>query len=164
MHQRVLLIDANFRSPNLHKILQLPNDWGLSLLLVDEPNPQVDHYVQPIHPLIDILTAGPTPEDTVNLLSSRRMKELINSYEQIYDLVLIDAPSVLDTVDARIIASLSSGIVIVGRIGQITPNQLTETTEILSKLNLIGIIANAIQDYAKIAPNLVGFAKNKPIE
>ncbi|WP_414545461.1 GumC family protein [Nostoc sp. CCY0012] len=144
MHRRILLIDANLRHPNLHKILNLSNDWGLSLLLVDETNTHVQDYIQPIHPSIDILTAGPTPEDTIKLLSSQRMKELIDRFEQTYDLVLIDAPPMLGTVDARILGSFAHGIVMVGRIGQVTPNELTQAIEILSKLNLIGIIANAV--------------------
>jgi capsular exopolysaccharide synthesis family protein len=146
MHRRVLVIDANLRYPRLHKILELSNDWGLSLLLIDETNNQIHDYIQPIHPAIDILTAGPTPEDAVHLLSSQRMQELIQSFEETYDLVLIDAPAILNTVDARIVASFCNGIVMVGKIGQITPNQLIQTTEILSKLNLIGIVANEVSD------------------
>ncbi|WP_071189225.1 polysaccharide biosynthesis tyrosine autokinase [Trichormus sp. NMC-1] len=150
MHQRVLVIDANLRSPSLHKILEISNDWGLSLLLVDDIKTQAHNYIQPIHPSVDILTAGPTPEDVVNLLSSGRMKELIESFEQIYDLVLIDAPSVLDSIDARIIASVCNGIVIVGRIGQLTPQELMQATEILSQLNLIGIVANEVNNSPKV--------------
>ncbi len=59
MHQRVLVIDANLQSPSLHKILELSNEWGLSLLLLDETITHVQDYIQPIHPSIDILTAGP---------------------------------------------------------------------------------------------------------
>ncbi|MEA5515684.1 polysaccharide biosynthesis tyrosine autokinase [Nodularia sp. UHCC 0506] len=144
MHRRILLIDANLRYPHLHKNLQLSNDWGLSLLLVDETNTQVQDYIQPIHPSIDILTAGPTEEDTIKLLSQERMEQLIRSFEQTYDLVLIDAPSILGTVDARILASFCHGILMVGRIGQVTPNELTQAIEILSNLNLVGIIANDV--------------------
>ena len=150
MHQRVLIIDANLRSPNLHKTLGLTNDWGLSLLLVDDINTSFHTYIQPIHPAIDILTAGPIPEDAVNLLSSERMQELMNLFVQNYDLVLIDAPSVLDTVDGRIVASLCNGIVIVGRIGKVTPHKLMEATEILKKLNLIGIVGNEVYNSPQI--------------
>jgi polysaccharide biosynthesis transport protein len=142
MHQRVLLIDANLRQPNLHKILGLTNDWGLSLLLVEETNSSVKEYIQPIHPSIDVLTAGPTPEDTVKLLSSTRMKELLKFFEQSYDAVLIDTSAILGTVDATILASLCNGIVMVGRMGQVTSNKLIQATEILSNLNLMGIIAH----------------------
>ncbi|MBW4573024.1 MAG: polysaccharide biosynthesis tyrosine autokinase [Tolypothrix carrinoi HA7290-LM1] len=142
MHRRVLLIDANMREPHLHNILELSNDWGLSLLLVDETNTPVPDYIQPIHPAIDVLTAGPTPEDTVKLLSSRRMKELIQIFEQTYDLVLIDAPAILGTVDARILATYCHQIVLVGKIGLVTRNELIQATEILGELNVVGIIAN----------------------
>ncbi|QJB47000.1 polysaccharide biosynthesis tyrosine autokinase [Dolichospermum flos-aquae CCAP 1403/13F] len=150
MHQRVLVIDANLRSPSLHKTLGLTNDWGLSLLLVDDINTSFHNYIQPIHPAIDVLTAGPIPEDVANLLSSERMQELMDLFAQNYDLVLIDAPSVLDTVDGRIVASLCNGIIMVGRIGKVTPNKLMEATEILSKLNLIGIIGNEVYDAPQI--------------
>ncbi len=148
MHRRVLLIDANLRKPSLHKILQLSNDWGLSLLLIDETNTHLKDYIQPIHPAIDVLTAGPTPEDTVKLLSSDRMKELLKLFKQTYDLVLIDTPPILKTVDTRLIASICDGIAIVSRIGQVTRTELTQATEIFSKsqLNLIGIIANEASD------------------
>jgi capsular exopolysaccharide synthesis family protein len=150
MHQRVLVIDANLRSPSLHKTLGLTNDWGLSLLLVDDINTSFHNYIQPIHPAIDVLTAGPIPEDVANLLSSERMQELMDLFAQNYDLVLIDAPSVLDAVDGRIVASLCNGIIMVGRIGKVTPNKLMEATEILSKLNLIGIIGNEVYDAPQI--------------
>ncbi|MTJ12452.1 chain-length determining protein [Anabaena sp. UHCC 0187] len=150
MHQRVLIIDANLRSPSLHKTLGLTNDWGLSLLLVDDINTSFHNYIQPIHPAIDVLTAGPIPEDAVNLLSSERMQELMDLFAQNYDLVLIDAPSVLDTVDGRIVASLCHGIVMVGRIGKVTPNKLMQATEILSKLNLIGIVGNEVYDASQV--------------
>jgi succinoglycan biosynthesis transport protein ExoP len=144
MHQRVLLIDANLQRPSLHKILDISNEWGLSLLLVDEINTQIRDYIQPIHPSIDILTAGTLPEDAVKLLSSQRMKELIAYFEQNYDLVLIDAPAVLEMVDARIIAPLCNGIVMVVRIGKVNHNEFFQAREILSDLNLIGIVANEV--------------------
>ncbi|MBN3957608.1 polysaccharide biosynthesis tyrosine autokinase [Nostoc sp. NMS8] len=150
MHRRVLVIDANLQNPSLHKILEISNDWGLSLLLVDETTTDFQDYIQPIHPSIDILTAGPEPEDTVKLLSSQRMKELIELFEQSYDLVLIDAPPILGTVDARIVASFCNGIVMVERMGKVTRTELTQATEILSKLNLIGIIANEVSNSQKV--------------
>ncbi|WP_193195756.1 GumC family protein [Nostoc sp. MG11] len=150
MHQRVLVIDANLRYPSLHKKLELSNDWGLSLLLVDETINDIQDYIQPIHPSIDILTAGPIPEDTAKLLSSQRMKELLESLEQTYDLILIDAPPILSTVDAGIVASFCNGIVMVERMGKVTRTELTQAIEVLRRLNLIGIIANDVSHFRKV--------------
>lgn len=145
MHKRVLLIDANLREPSLHKTLELTNDWGLSLLLVDESNTSDQDYIQPVHPSIDVLTAGSPTEDAVKLLSSGRMKELLESFEQTYDLVLIDAPAILKTVDARILATLCDRIIMVSRLGKITQPDVIQVMDILKNLNLVGIIANTAQ-------------------
>ncbi|MBD2434524.1 MULTISPECIES: GumC family protein [Fischerella] len=145
MHKRVLLIDANLREPSLHKTLELANDWGLSLLLVDESNTSYQDYIQPVHPSIDVLTAGSPAEDAVKLLSSGRMKELLESFEQTYDLVLIDAPAILKTVDARILATLCDRIIMVSRLGKVTQADVIQATDILKNLNLVGIIANTAQ-------------------
>ncbi|WP_242072132.1 polysaccharide biosynthesis tyrosine autokinase [Nostoc sp. FACHB-110] len=150
MHQRILVIDANLRYPNLHKTLQLSNDWGLSLLLLDETNTHIHNYIQPVHPLIDVLTAGPKPDDTIKLLSSQRMKELLKKFEQTYDLVLVDAPSILGTADARILAGYCHEIVMVGRMGLLTQSDLMQAQEILSHWNLIGIIANGVRSYQQL--------------
>lgn len=149
INQRVLVIDANLRSPQLHNILNLSNDWGLSLLLLDETDSYIHDYIQPIHPSIDILTAGPIAEDSIKLLSSGRMKELLSLFEQSYDLVLIDGLPILGTVDARIVASLCDGIMLIARIGYVSQNELTEAIENLYKLNLIGIVVNQVSSSHK---------------
>jgi polysaccharide biosynthesis transport protein len=146
MHQRVLLIDGNLRNPSLHNTLELSNEWGLSLLLVDDVgSTSFGDYIQPIHPAIDVLTAGENADDPAKLLSSGRMKELLLTFEETYDLVLIDAPPILGLVDGRILASLCNAIALVGRMGKVTRGELIQTTNILSKLNLIGAIANDVR-------------------
>lgn len=76
------------------------------------------------------------------MLSSHRIKELLQVFEESYDLILIDAPSLLNTVDARILATLCNAIVLVARMGKVTRAEVIQATEILEKLNLVGIIAN----------------------
>ncbi|MBD1863891.1 MULTISPECIES: polysaccharide biosynthesis tyrosine autokinase [Trichocoleus] len=148
LHQRVLLIDADLRRPSLHKQLNLPNEQGLSTLLAsDRPITEEHSYIQPAiaYSNISILTAGPTPADPAKLLSSRRMAELISTFEESYDLVLLDAPPVLGIVDAILTASFCSGVLMVGRMGQVTRSELTQATNMLSKLNMVGVIANGAE-------------------
>ena len=78
------------------------------------------------------------------------MKELLQTFTRNYDLVLIDASSILDTVDARILASLCNGILMVGRMGKIRQSELVQATEILNNLNLVGIIANEASKSQKV--------------
>ncbi len=142
LHQRVLLIDADFRQPMLHQLLYLPNEYGLSTLLESNATMPIhsDIPVSDIH--IDVLTSGPIPTDPVNLLSSPQMKKLMTVFEESYDLVLLDAPPVLGMVDALLAASCCGGVVLVARIGGVTKTVLTEATAMLNKFNVIGVIAN----------------------
>ena len=142
LHRRVLVIDADLRRSSLHKQLDLPNEAGLSTLLAGETGLSNLHHLSLLNSSIDVLTAGPTPADPVKLLSSGRLEELIETFEQSYDLVLIDTPPVLGTVDAIQTASCCSGVVIVGRLDRVTQSELSQATALLSKLNAIGIIAN----------------------
>jgi capsular exopolysaccharide synthesis family protein len=146
LHKRVLLIDADMRSPSLHKKLNLPNERGLSTLLSSKGTVDSQDVIQSSNSAIDILTAGPIPSDSVTLLSSEWMQKLITSFEQDYDLVIIDSPPILGTVDTIQIASCSGGVVSVARIDRITRGEFSQSISILQKLNLIGVIANAVKD------------------
>ncbi len=147
LHKRVLLIDANLRNPSLHKQLNLPNEQGLSTLLASDTTLPNQFSVQSSgSSYIDILTAGPQPADPANLLSSPRMQELISKFEDNYDLVLIDAPPVLGLVDAMLTGSYCRSVVLVASIGRVTRTQLAQTTAMLSKLNLIGVVANGVSN------------------
>jgi len=146
LHQRVLLIDADLRRPNLHKLLNLPNEQGLSTLLVSQsPIPQqIETQDANLRGNISVLTAGPTPADPAKLLSSQRMKEIIATFEKTYDLVIVDAPPALGMVDAVLTASCCSGVLLVGRINQVTRPKLTQAIEMLNQLNLVGVVANGV--------------------
>ena len=153
LHQRVLLIDADLRRPSLHKQLDLPNDQGLSTLLAGAtmmPNKrsiQISSLYTDIP--ISVLTSGPTPTDPAKLLSSQRMSELMAFFEQSYDLVVVDAPPVLGIVDAMLAASFCDGVVLVERIGQVTRTDLIQTTAMLNKHRVIGVVANGAANNAK---------------
>lgn len=145
LHKRVLLIDANLRSPSLHEQLNLPNEQGLSTLLSSDVTLPRHIDVQTLgSAYIDILTAGPTPVDPANLLSSPRMMQLIRAFEDNYDLVLIDAAPVLGLVDAMLTASSCRSVVLTASMSKITRSQLAQATAMLSRLNLIGVVANGV--------------------
>jgi len=147
LHQRVMLIDADLRRPSLHKLLGLPNDRGLSTLLSSNaPLPkQMAAQSSHLRSNISVLTAGPTPGDPAKLLSSQRMRDIIAAFEDTYDLVLLDAPPLIGMVDAMLTASRCNGVLLVGRINQVTRAELIQATTMLNKLNVIGVVANGTQ-------------------
>jgi capsular exopolysaccharide synthesis family protein len=146
LHRKVLVIDADLRRPSLHRILNLPNTEGLSTFLTsaDSLPAQLNTQQSNIRSNIGILTSGPVPADPAKLLSSQRMREIISAFEQVYDLVLIDAPPVLGMVDAALAASRSTGVIMVGRLGHVKRNELAQAIGTFDKLNLIGVVANGV--------------------
>ncbi|WP_310490421.1 CpsD/CapB family tyrosine-protein kinase, partial [Chamaesiphon sp. VAR_69_metabat_338] len=156
LHKRVLLIDANFRDSSVHTQLNLPNDLGLSTLLTAEVKIPAEKLIQTLasNPNLAVLTAGPTPTDPAQLLSSRRMVKLIGELEADYDLVVIDAPPLLGIVDTMLVASVCSGVVLVERLGSINRQHLTQAATMLGQLNVVGLIPNGVH-YSpdRYAPN-----------
>jgi capsular exopolysaccharide synthesis family protein len=110
---RVMLIDADMRRPGLHRTMGLQNEVGLSHVLTGQA--RVREAVQRTsEPNLYVMTAGRTPPNPSELLSSARMQKLIaNLQGGPFDWVIIDTPPVLAVTDAVIIAPFVSGLVFV---------------------------------------------------
>jgi capsular exopolysaccharide synthesis family protein len=113
--QRVLLVDADLRKPQLHHRLGLNNLEGLTNLLTQEHRSWRE-VVQtlPNHPNWDVITAGQRPPDPPRLLSSHRLAELVRDIADNggYDLVLYDTPPALGLADAALLAEHLDGIML----------------------------------------------------
>jgi capsular exopolysaccharide synthesis family protein len=121
VNQKVLLIDADMRRPQLHGIFDVPNTWGLSDLL-RERTPVADCPLEALARETQIrdlyiLPAGPGAASIANLLSSSRMRELLDRLRNEFDIVLIDTPAMLLLPDARVMAQLADAVVLVVRAG-----------------------------------------------
>jgi polysaccharide biosynthesis transport protein len=108
--RRVLLIDADMRSPSVHRLLDLPNAMGLSNFLAGDDDAlraiaRVERYG------VDVLTTGPQPPNAAELLSGQRLAILMTQLLGTYDHVVIDSPPVVGLADAPLIASRSHAVV-----------------------------------------------------
>lgn len=149
LHSKVLLIDADLRRPSLHKLLNMPNEEGLSTFLASSSEVPMHLFPQSEDGRtgISVLTAGPVPADPAKLLSSRRMIELIRKFEQHYDLVIVDVPPVLGMVDSMVTATQCGGVLLVGRMDRLTKTELNQSIDRLRHLNVIGVVANGVASY-----------------
>src|SRR4029078_9098748 len=102
---RVLLIDADMRRPGLHKTLGMQNGIGLSQLRVGQAGVR-DAVQKTLEPNLLVITAGKTPPNPSELLSSERMNSFIaNLQSGPIDWVIIGTPPVLAVTDAVSLAS-----------------------------------------------------------
>src|SRR5204862_74782 len=87
---RVLLTDADMRRPGLHRPLRLTNERGLSQVLIGQARVR-DVIQRTVDPNLLAITAGRTPPNPSELLSSERMKTLLtNLAHGPFDWIIID--------------------------------------------------------------------------
>lgn len=74
------------------------------------------------------------------------MQQLMATFEENYDLVLVDSTPVLGLVDALLTASSCRGAIMVASIGKVTRTQMAQATAMLSRLNLLGVVASGVSN------------------
>jgi capsular exopolysaccharide synthesis family protein len=109
---RVLLIDADMRRPSAHKLLGAGGHPGLSTYLTTDTD--VGKLINnPSNPGLSLLPGGPIPSNPATLISSPKMKQLLELLSNQYDYILIDSPPLGYVTDAVILSTMVGGVVLV---------------------------------------------------
>lgn len=140
--QKVLLLEADLRRPRAATYLNLENSVGVTTVLLGKVT--VQEAIQPITGSADLLASGTIPPNPAELLQSAGMQRMLRELEQMYDVILIDAPPLLPVTDASLLASIADGAIIVIHHGVTTRDQLHAAAERLISVeaNLLGTIVN----------------------
>lgn len=144
LNKKVLIIDANMRSPSLNEILHLPNDTGLSSILTRNEQP----YLKRTESGIYVITSGPGAEDSSALLGSNDMLQLLENSKKEFDYILIDSPSLLTGPDSALLASVVHGALIVLSAGNTSIEDFKRAKQILERTSakILGIVMNGFED------------------
>ncbi|HEX9639330.1 MAG TPA: polysaccharide biosynthesis tyrosine autokinase [Acidobacteriota bacterium] len=120
--KNVLLIDADMRRPQLHRIFKVSNKLGLSNVLAGQERP--NHAIQKTKVKgLYVMPSGTVPPNPSELLSGRRIRNLIAGCRKVFDMVLIDSPPSLSFADAFHISVLVDGVILVVEAGE-TPREV----------------------------------------
>jgi capsular exopolysaccharide synthesis family protein len=131
---KVLLIDADMRRPALARLLVEKATPGLSNILAGLETSK-EAIRKEMYPNLDILFSGDVPPNPSELLSSDRMRQLIEEMAVHYDYILVDTPPVNVVSDACIIASLLDGVLMLVRKDQ---SRKDDTKRAIDSLHLTG--------------------------
>lgn len=108
----VVVVDADLRRPNVHRLFGLTNAAGTSNILSGTSSmEEVLH--RGLLPNVDAIVAGPIPPDVTELLGTGRLRGLIGELAKSYDHVVVDSAPVLGLADAPLVASSVDGIIYV---------------------------------------------------
>lgn len=146
--RRVLLVDTDFRRPRLHQVFQVSNERSLVDLL-NEQSPVADYTVEAFGlstaiPGLTLLPNRPVRQQISKLLYSPRLPAIIDRLRDNFDMVIIDAPPVLDLADARVVARSADGVILVLRAGMTDRARALEAQQRIREdgLKLFGTVLN----------------------
>lgn len=140
---RVILVDADLRKPQLHKLFGLNKGPGLTDALLSEAD--TAFFVRDTAvPNLRIVTSGSIPPNPAELLGSQPMQHLLQQLRQVTDLVIVDAPPLLAVTDAQVLVNHVQGVLLVVNAGSTTRALLSNAAAALVQVEarLLGVVLN----------------------
>ena len=140
-----VIIDADLRRPSQHRVFELPNDRGLTTLLM-HPEQQWRAVAIEVIPGLWVIPSGPLPPNPSDLLSSDRFRELLAQVRQSVDVVLVDTPPVLAVSDPLVVSTATDGVLLVSRAGHTRLDALDRAAAAFPEtVRRIGVVLNQQQ-------------------
>ncbi|RKD92007.1 GumC family protein [Mangrovibacterium diazotrophicum] len=142
---KVVLIGADMRKPTLHNYFGMNNAVGLSTYLIGHHT--LDDIIKPTKlKNMDVITAGDIPPNPVELLASKKFKELIEELKTRYDLIMIDNSPLTLVTDGAVVAKYTNSNLFVVRHKYSTKGSMEMLQQIVKKNKIPkpGIVLNDI--------------------
>ena len=147
--RRILLVDANFRRPELHRIFGVGNEVGFSDVLNDI-NSFASAVQETTVPNLAMMTSGVKPSNPTELLESQLLLDFIERALEEYDHVIFDSGPMLFVSETVALAPRVDGVVTVILARRSTRGVLTRMRDALRavKAEHLGIVLNGVRNQA----------------
>jgi receptor protein-tyrosine kinase/non-specific protein-tyrosine kinase len=139
----VLLIDADFRRPSIHRYLGIEQRKGFADCILNEA--QIEEVIIPTGiGRLSVLTAGREVPNPVELFASQKTEALIADIKNRYQdrFIIFDSPPVLPFAEARTLAHLVDGVLFVVKEQLASQNNIKEAIDALKGCGLLGMVYN----------------------
>ncbi|HKQ06562.1 MAG TPA: polysaccharide biosynthesis tyrosine autokinase [Blastocatellia bacterium] len=141
----VLIIDCDLRKPSAHTIFGLDHVTGLSTYLSQDV--ELDGLIHPLQiPNLSLLPCGPVPPNPAELLSSDKMKALLQAMAARYDHILLDSPPLISVTDPVILSTIVDGVILVVHGGKSTREMARRARQDLESVGakIFGVVLNNV--------------------
>ncbi len=140
-NQTVMLVDADLRRQQVHRLLGYESGLGLVDCLVDR-RPLQQLIVWPSIEQMTVVSGGRSVENSAELMGSPRMRAVVKELKSRYDdrMILFDSAAVLEGADALQLAALVDGIVLVVSEGETGMRDVKTAVGMLPAEQLIGYV------------------------
>jgi capsular exopolysaccharide synthesis family protein len=139
--RRVLLVDCDMRKPKVHQALGLRPEAGLAEVLTGDVS--LEDAIVSVEGLnLEVLAVRGRPSNPSELLSSPSMREMVAKVAAGYDRVILDTPAALGVPDAKAVAELADGVVLVVRADVTSQQDVEAALELLDRGRILGVVLN----------------------
>lgn len=150
LEDHVLLIDADLRKPTIDNFFGIGQVPGLSEYLVGGEDVS-KHFIKTTVQKLTVLPAGKPPHNPTELLTTQKMKALLNEVTRRYDdrhIIIDSAPPSLAS-ETAVVAKYVDGIIMVVRAGKTPRSEITDVIKQLGKEKIVGIVLNHSDQFLK---------------
>lgn len=145
-NEKTLIVEADMRKPRLSESLGVDNKEGLSTFLTGVSNSSDTAIKQTSIPNLFLMPSGPRPPNPAELLTSVKMRSLLEELKLKFNRIIIDSPPVLTVADTSILANVVDGVIQVIRAGFQNIDYVLRCKQRLNdvKARIIGVILNNV--------------------
>lgn len=139
----VCLVEANFRSPALPRMLGTTNYQGLSNALLEEGS--IRSFMKPMgNGCLWLLSSGPLAADSPKLLATERVRARFVELRAEFHFVIVDAPPLSQYADAIALGQLSDGMVMILEAGSTRRDAASTAANSVrsSRIQILGAVLN----------------------
>lgn len=160
---RVLLVDGDLRRPTVNRIFGLEREPGITDVILG--NYTWREVVRTVTDImvgglgmddimmtagmdnLNIITCGVLPPNPAEITDSRRMTEFLQEAKEAYDVVIVDAPPVLQATDATVLGTKVDGVLLVYKIGNVSRSALRRAKLQLDNVGVttLGVVINGLR-------------------
>jgi capsular exopolysaccharide synthesis family protein len=158
--KRVLLVDCDWRCPKLHQLFRCSNRNGLASLLGSETATLDDFIHHDALSGVDVITAGEWTPQATHLLTSERMRVVLDALAPDYDHIILDMPPVLVGAEVLAFSRMVEKVIFVVRWGHTPREAVLEALKqvIEAQADVAGVVMSRVvpkqyRRYAYGSPN-----------
>lgn len=153
LDEPTLVIDCDYKCPNLHNVLVVNPYPGVADYLSGQASLESCIQQYPELPLC-CLSVGDVEVNPVSLAKLHYLSTLIESVKSRYRFIILDGPPILPLADINILSGLADILLMVVRSGTTPKDVVQKATEMLHSSNTTRIILN--DAWSQGVPNYVG--------
>lgn len=143
-NRRVLLLDVCARRPGIEANLGMERSIGLGEIFTGTHS--IQDAVRPTnYPNLAVLGPGYNGVSVIGKLASRETVEFLEKAEEAFEHVIIDTPPVLLMADAKLLAPVVDGVIMV----------------VGAEVSSLGMVKRALQELQQIGSNIIGVVLNR---